>query len=69
MKPPDLIEVVLKVARVFEKLGIGYEIGRSLASSAFGVPRATLEDADGKAVWRKCQRFNLRDRDPRYRFR
>jgi hypothetical protein len=41
MKPPDLIEVVLKVARVFEKLGIGYEIGRSLASSAFGVPRAT----------------------------
>jgi hypothetical protein len=41
MKPPDLIEVVLKVARVFEKLGIGYEIGGSLASSAFGVPRAT----------------------------
>ena len=45
MKPPDIIEVTLKVVRVFEELHIAYHIGGSLASSSFGVPRATL-DAD-----------------------
>lgn len=43
MKLPDIIEVVVKVTRAFEKLGIGYQVGGSLASSAFGVPRATLD--------------------------
>ncbi len=43
MKPPDIIEISLKVIRVFEKLGIAYHIGGSLASSAFGVARATLD--------------------------
>jgi len=43
MKLPDIIEVTLKVVKVFEKLGIDYHIGGSLASSAFGVPRSTLD--------------------------
>lgn len=43
MKPPDIIEVTLKVVSVFEKLGIAYHIGGSLASSAFGIARATLD--------------------------
>lgn len=45
MKTPDIIEVTLKVVNVLEKLGIPCYLGGSLASSAFGIPRATL-DAD-----------------------
>jgi len=43
MKLPDIIEVTVKVVKVFEKLGIAYHIGGSLASSAFGVARSTLD--------------------------
>ncbi len=43
MKLPDIIEVTLKVVKVFEKLGIPYHIGGSLASSAFGIARSTLD--------------------------
>ena|SRR4030043_403409 len=43
MKPPDIIEVTLKVVKVFEKLDIAYHIGGSLASSAFGIARSTLD--------------------------
>jgi hypothetical protein len=43
MKFPDIIEVTLKVIKVFEKLGIAYHIGGSLASSAFGIARSTLD--------------------------
>lgn len=43
MKPPDILEITLKVAGIFEKIGIAYHIGGSLASSAFGIPRATLD--------------------------
>jgi hypothetical protein len=43
MKLPDIIEVTLKVVKVFEKLGIAYHIGGSLASSAFGIARSTLD--------------------------
>lgn len=43
MKQLDIIEVVLKVVKVFEKLGIAYHIGGSFASSAFGIARATLD--------------------------
>ena len=43
MRLPDIIEVTLKVIKVFEKLGIAYHIGGSLASSAFGIARATLD--------------------------
>ncbi len=43
MKLPDIIEVTLKVVKVFEQLGIPYHIGGSLASSAFGIARSTLD--------------------------
>jgi hypothetical protein len=43
MKPPDIVEVTFRVVKAFEKLGIAYHIGGSLASSAFGVARATLD--------------------------
>lgn len=43
MKTPDIIEITFKVVRFFEKVGIVYHIGGSLASSAFGVARATLD--------------------------
>ena len=43
MKFPDVIEVTLKVIKVFEKLGVAYHIGGSLASSAFGIARSTLD--------------------------
>jgi hypothetical protein len=43
MKLPDIIEVTLKVIKVFEKVGIAYHIGGSLASSAFGMARSTLD--------------------------
>jgi hypothetical protein len=45
MTPPSIIEITLTVVKVLEKLGIEYFIGGSLASSAFGIARATL-DAD-----------------------
>lgn len=41
----DFIQVVLRVVRVLEELGVLYAIGGSLASSAHGVMRATM-DAD-----------------------
>ena len=37
--------VVAKLARVFDALGIGYVVGGSLASSLYGIPRAT-QDVD-----------------------
>lgn len=41
----DFIQVVLRVVSVLEELGVPYAIGGSLASSAYGVMRATM-DAD-----------------------
>lgn len=43
MKEPDIVEIVLEVVRVFESLGIDYYIGGSLASSAFGIARSTMD--------------------------
>jgi len=43
MTSPDLLDITFRVTRVLEKLGIPYYIGGSLASSAFGMARATLE--------------------------
>lgn len=43
MKEPDIIEVALQVVRIFEDLGIEYYIGGSLASSAFGIARSTMD--------------------------
>jgi len=43
MKTPDILEVTFKVVAALEKLKIGYYIGGSLASSAFGIARSTLD--------------------------
>jgi len=43
MIPPDIIEVTLKVVQVFDRLGITYHVGGSLASSSYGVARSTLD--------------------------
>lgn len=45
MTLPEPLAVSLIVARAFEKLGLRYLIGGSLASSLYGVPRST-NDAD-----------------------
>jgi hypothetical protein len=58
MKLPDIIEVALKVIKVFEKLGIPYHIGGSLASSAFGTARSTL-DVDIVADIKPGQAFDI----------
>jgi len=43
MTTPDIIDITFKVVKVFEKCGIAYQISGSLASSAFGIPRATMD--------------------------
>jgi len=43
MKNPDLLAAVRPVVDAFEKLGILYYIGGSIASSAYGMARATLD--------------------------
>ncbi len=40
---PDVVRVVSQIARVFDRLGVAYRVGGSLASSAFGVARSTLD--------------------------
>ena len=41
LSPPDVLSVAAAVARAFERAGIGYFLGGSLASSHQGEPRAT----------------------------
>jgi hypothetical protein len=43
MRDPDLLAAIGPVAKAFETLGVLYYIGGSLASSAYGAPRATLD--------------------------
>jgi len=43
MKTPDILEVTFKVVAALEELKIRYYISGSLASSAFGVARSTLD--------------------------
>jgi len=43
MKNPDIVIAIEPVVNAFEELGISYYIGGSVASSACGVPRATLD--------------------------
>jgi hypothetical protein len=48
MQPPDLpalADVVLRLGRIFERLGVPYAIGGAVAVSFWGVPRTT-QDAD-----------------------
>jgi len=43
MEKPDIIVALDKVIGSFEKLGIAYYIGGSVASSAYGIARATMD--------------------------
>ena len=43
MKKTDIISAIDMVIECFERLGIGYCIGGSLASSAYGIARATMD--------------------------
>ncbi len=43
MKNPDLIAAMLPVAQAFDRLGILYSIGGSVASSTYGFPRSTMD--------------------------
>jgi len=43
MKKPDILVALDPIRKAFKKLGISYYIGGSVASSAFGIARATLD--------------------------
>ena len=43
MKNPDILAALEPVVKTFEKLGVKYYIGGSVASSAYGIARATLD--------------------------
>lgn len=43
MNPPDILAALSPVIDVFEHLRIAYHIGGSLASSAHGIPRTTVD--------------------------
>jgi hypothetical protein len=43
MSAPDIIQAMLPVTRAFEELHIPYYIGGSVASSVYGIARATLD--------------------------
>lgn len=43
LSPPDAIVAITPVVDALERLGVRYHIGGSLASSAYGVPRATAD--------------------------
>ena len=45
MPAAEALRVCLEIARLFERLGVRYVVGGSLASSLHGVPRST-DDAD-----------------------
>jgi hypothetical protein len=42
---PDILAPIISVVDAFEQLGVNYYIGGSVASSAYGLPRTTI-DAD-----------------------
>lgn len=43
MKDSDILKTVIPVTKAFEKLGVAYYIGGSVASSAYGMARATMD--------------------------
>lgn len=43
MSTPDIFQALEPVIQAFEMLGIDYQIGGSIASSAYGIARATLD--------------------------
>jgi len=43
MRDLDILKTIIPVTKAFEKLGITYYIGGSVASSAYGMARATMD--------------------------
>jgi len=43
LSPADPVAIAVQVAGILERLGVRYVLGGSLASAAFGEPRATLD--------------------------
>jgi len=43
VRNPEIAAAVAPVAKLFEELGVSYYIGGSVASSAHGIARATLD--------------------------
>lgn len=43
MNDPDILKATEPVAKAFEKLGVRYFIGGSIASSAYGIARSTMD--------------------------
>jgi hypothetical protein len=43
LKKPDILTATEPVAKAFENLGVPYFIGGSVASSAYGMPRSTMD--------------------------
>ena len=43
MKDPDLLRAVIPIVEVFDELSIPYYIGGSIASSVYGMARATID--------------------------
>lgn len=43
MKDTDILRTIIPVTQAFDKLGITYYIGGSVASSAYGMARATMD--------------------------
>jgi tRNA nucleotidyltransferase/poly(A) polymerase len=43
MKQSDIFIAIKPVVEAFEKLGVSYYIGGSVASSAYGMARATMD--------------------------
>lgn len=41
--PPDLLDALIPLVDIFEQLQVSYFLGGSIASSAHGVPRATID--------------------------
>jgi hypothetical protein len=58
MKKPDIIVALDMVIECFEELGIAYYIGGSVASSAYGIARATMDvDLVAKVEIRQLNRL------------
>ena len=43
MKSPDLLAAIRPVVEAFDRLGVPYYIGGSVASSAYGTARSTMD--------------------------
>lgn len=59
MKAPDILTALEPVTDAFNKLGVAYYIGGSVASSVYGTARATLDVDLVADIKREHMRFFL----------